>query len=193
MSKRLYIYNNSSKNTPWYKFTFHNIEKFITYEKDNYEVIDDICNCSNVDDVYIVGYKTSEIVDTIINMRKNGLKVHIIENLCCDDSLELHRSACDKLFLHGIPKNRNFKFLKNDIINLITKAISKKNGYDVVLNENTTLTRYGLDSLDMMELVDDIEETFNVEISTVSLTKPFSIKNIPILLESGFIGRKFKD
>lgn len=189
--KKIFIFDKYDKCTPWIKHTFDNIKKFIDYEKGNYELTDNLEDCKN-SEVYVIGYKTSEIANLVIERQSNGDKIHIIENLCCDDSLKAHRSACDKLFLNGISRNRNFNFLNEEIKKVVSKIISDKNGYNTKIEDNASLIRYGLDSLDMIVIVDEIEDNFNVEISTISLTKPMRVSEMSKLLETGFIGRKFE-
>jgi acyl carrier protein len=82
--------------------------------------------------------------------------------------------------------------LNEEIKKVVSKIISDKNGYNTKIDDNASLIRYGLDSLDMIVIVDEIEDNFNVEISTISLTKPMRVSEMSKLLETGFIGRKFE-
>lgn len=190
MSKKLFVCKNTGESTPWIDFTFNDIKKFIEFEKDNFEVIDELVFDEN-DDVYLVGYKTSEIVQKVIKMRANGINVNLIENLCCDDSVRAHRKACDEMFLNSIKKNRNFRFVKDELIEVFKNAVYKNRGEDVMIDEEKYTFSYSLDSLDMVELIDEIEDRFNVEITKIALTKPCKISNLNKILEGGYISDKF--
>lgn len=190
MSKKLFVCGNTGASTPWIEFTFNEIKKFIDFEKDNFTVIDKLVFDEN-DEVYLVGYKTSDIVQKVIKMRSNGTNAKLIENLCCDDSVQAHRKACDEMFFNSIDKNRNFRFVKDELLEIFKNAVYKKNDESVTLDEELYTISYQLDSIDMVELIDEIEDKFNVEITKTGLTKPCKISELNKILEGGYLSDKF--
>lgn len=191
MKKKLYIRKNFGEQTDWGKSVCSQIEKFVEYEKDNYEVIDKLVFDEN-DEVYLIGYNTTEIVKSVIKMRENNIKAHLIENLCYADTIGEHHAACDLMYINEIDRNRKFEFLHEEIKNLFITNVSKYLGYKIEYNPDKFITDYHLDSLDIFSFIIDIEDVFNTLVTPVALTKPVQIKNLNHILEKGYTGNKFK-
>ena len=173
--------------TPWLKYTFEHIERFIKYEKNTYEVVK-LGDLKKGDTVYFCGYSTSKIVDFIIeNKEINGI---LIENISCDDSIEQHKNALDKLFVNNGSMIRSMEFLRKDIQKVFLNYVPS--GKETKISGKTFLNELHFDSLDIMNLSLDIEDHFNTELDRISYTKPLRVKELVSLLESGHISEKFE-
>ncbi len=67
---------------------------------------------------------------------------------------------------------------KNEIFNIIKSKTSKS------FDENTVIRDLGLDSLDMVEMIADFEDQFNIEIPTDKINGVKTIKDLLNLIDS---------
>lgn len=190
--KKLCVFKTSNTaRTPWIDYTFEQIEKFVKYEENNYEIVQ-LKDLKKGDTVYFCGYSTSKIVDFIIDIKKDGITGIIIENICCDDSVKLHKTAIEKLFINGFEKIRSMNFLKNEIKKVFLDFVSENHKSDEKILGNTFLSDLNFDSIDIMNLACEVEDKFNTELNQISYTKPIKVKDFVSLLESGQISSKFE-
>lgn len=191
MAKRLVIFG-TTKKSDWISYVFSHIEKFKKTLDSSYVIEKDIKNLSINDEVILVGYSTSKIVETAIKLKSDGYKVKVIENLCCDDDVSNHLSVIDKLFFSKTPYERNFKFLCDEIISVVRKSLENSSGVPSNFTEDDYFNSLNYDSLDIVELVGNIEDKFNTHLPKSQFAKFIKVKDIVGAIESGKISNKFR-
>lgn len=188
--KRKLVIRKTTKSSDWIDYTFNHIERFVDFEKENYEVVDETEIVEN-DEVFFVGYDTTNIVKDVIFLNNKGINATIIENLCCDESTQKHKDACETLFLNDIIKIRSAKFLQNELKEFVKKSLDGITRQNIDVSDSNFLASINLDSIELFNLRADIEDEYNTHLETIAFTKPFKFGEIYKLLEKGFIANKF--
>lgn len=176
--------------TPWIKDTFTQIERFVKFEGNEYERVT-AAELDKCDEVFLVGYKTSQMVDVVIDLNKKGIKANIIENLCCDENVSNHRKALDKLFAEGIRKIRFMRYLQNDIQKFIKETIERVDGETCNIKNDDIISTLDYDSIVILNLSLEIEHEYNTIVSPIAFTKHYRVDEFYKILENGQIGNKF--
>lgn len=194
MSSKILVHINNDSNTineKWYRFVSNHIEMFKNFHKDEFEIVNDLSSISSDKKIVLIGCPTSYICSVADDLYEKGYNVEIIENLCCDTSVDKHLLSFDPLFEKGIRYKRSFKFVEDDLLQTIKTTLEESTRLPFKGNDESYFNGLGYDSLDLMNLVDVIEEKYNTYITTVHLTKFFKVKDFVNVLESGKISEQF--
>ena len=70
---------------------------------------------------------------------------------------------------------------EKEILKKLEKIISKRTNEKI--NKNSTLKDLGIDSLDVLDLIGEVEDSFNIEVSDDELMNLKNINDIMILLK----------
>lgn len=180
MNNKVIIFKGNSPKKKWQSKVNEFISKWMKYNE-NIEV-----QAANKDEeIILIGYPTTSIVSNAESMIKDGYKVKVIENLCYDDSVEKHFKAIDKMFFNNIRYCRSFEFVKDDVINIVKGSIERTTGKEFSLKSTDIFNMGRYDSIDLAELICDIEDEYMTTINMNRFNKVFTVDNFYKMLEAG--------
>ncbi len=196
--------SSTDKNDEWKSQIDEWCEKYIMFnKKDNdvvlyYEKYEDVIFSDeklNNKQIVTFGYDLSSDIMNFMKIAKE-LKMNccVIENLCCDVNVTSHRKAVDYLRINGYSVKRDYEFLRTEIDNVIRTSLEKSSGRPSNFDENTPMHYLGYDSLDITNLVFELEDYYNVYIEKGYFGKLWKYKEIPnILAKYGQLSDLYKN
>ena len=204
MNKIFYIFKSTTKkHNKWQTQIDEWIEKYLSVNKnegdeviyyESHEKVEPYIDNHDKKQIVLMGYDLSVDVKKSANLLKNeGYDVSIIENLCCDTSLNRHRNAVDFLRLNGYKVIRDYEFMREDIDNFIRSSLAASSGRESNFDENTPFHYLGYDSLDVVNLAADLEEEYNIYICASMFGKLWKYKDFPrIFAKHGQLSNIYK-
>lgn len=194
MGKVFLIVKNTSttKNEKWVNQTNEWIQRFIDFNKEEGDdVIADYKTLKAKDKnktIIIMGSDfQKDIVPIVENLTKKKFNCQVIENLCCDISVPSYIAAMDYLRFNGYVSHRDFKFLNEEIISFVKKTLEDISGDKSNFTHEEYMVNLKYDSLELVSLIVELEEKYNISLSPVCFAKKIQIKDIYKIFEENNI------
>lgn len=185
MSKTYCIIQNKKLESTYGKTVYKWIDKFIENKDENDKVVTSISDVTT-DDVIVVGNNLSgDVLKAVKKLVKSKKNVSVIENLCADVSYEAFRKGVEEINKLNVKIYRYFEFLNDEIDKVVRDSLKSSSGRDSNFSKEEYFINLKYDSLDLMNLVCDIEDNFYTKISKDVFGKLFKVKDIHNILNYG--------
>lgn len=142
------------------------------------------------DKVFVIGSNLSGLVKQIV---ENNKEITVIENLCYDVSVDSHRDTIDYFRLNRVNIIRDFEFLREEIISFVKMSLSEMSGEEPPFSYDDVFLSLGYSSLEIMKLMVDIEEEYNVYLPKGIFGKLWRIKELPQIIGRGQLSNYYKN
>ena len=180
MSSNVIIFRGDSPNKIWQSKVTGFITKWMDYTNS-----EEVTEAISDEETILIGYPTSQIVEKAGELTNKGFKVKVIENLCYDSETSKHFEAIDKMFFDGIPYCRSFEFERDEIVKLVKESIERTTGKEFTLKLDDNFAQGHYDSIDVSELICDIEDEYITNINLSRFMKSFKVRDFYKMLETG--------
>lgn len=189
MSKTIYtIHDKNKKISAWEIAVSSWIEKFVDVKKsEGFLIINDIKELTTKDVILVGNNLNGNILKTAKKLIKNGCNVNVITNLCSDVSYEKFNEGIANLIKLGVHMYRDFEFMKDEIEMTLRNSLELTSGRKSDFSSEVYFINLHYDSLDLMNLIGDIEDTYYTHVPKKAFGKIFKVKELYKVLECGYL------
>lgn len=182
------IHEDNKKISAWEIAVSGWIEKFVAAKKsEDFLIINDIKELTTTDVILVGNNLNGKILKTAKKLIKKGCNVEVIENLCNDVSYEKFNEGITNLIQLGVHLRRDFEFLKDEIELTLRNSLEIISGRNSDFSSEVYFVNLHYDSLDLMNLIGDIEDTYYTHVPKNIFGKIFKVKEMYKVLECGHL------